>query len=132
MPPAANAQSLPPTHNAQWSLVIARAGITHKRTETSCRHEAIMRVGVCFGLCHSSPRGRSSRSGRAGFSSLMPALCQPPYSQQPDRRPRARAKAKRANLACMRCVHSKLALFAKSPEVCGSKNTVCLPAPIQI
>jgi hypothetical protein len=32
----------------------------------------------------------------------------------------------------MRCVHSKLAVFAEAPEGTGNKNTVCLPAPIQI
>ena len=46
--------------------------------------------------------------------------------------PPARAKAKSANLDSPRCVESKLVLFYKSPEVSGSKNTVCLPAPIQI
>jgi hypothetical protein len=58
----------------------------------------------------------SSGSGRAGFSSLMPALCQPPYSQQPDRRPPAPTKAKRAKVDSPRCVDSKLALFAEAPE----------------
>ena len=44
------------------------------------------------------------------------------------RSPWARVVAKRDNLDSPRCVDSKLALLAKSPEVSGSKNTVCLPS----
>ena len=57
------------------------------------------------------------------YASLMPASIQPVA-----RSPRAVASVKSANLECMRCVHSKLAVFTKSPEVSGSKNTVCLPS----
>ena len=60
------------------------------------------------------------------YASLMPASIQPAAKT-----PRARAKAKSTNLACMRCVHSNLMVFAEALEGTGSKNIVCLPAPIQ-
>jgi hypothetical protein len=46
--------------------------------------------------------------------------------------PRARVLAKSANLECMRCVDSKLAVFAKALRGSRSKNTVCSPTIIQI
>ena len=58
-----------------------------------------------------------------------------PYQSyiQPTTRTRPNdAPAKSANLECPRCVDFKLALFAKSLEVTGSKNTVCLPGTIRI
>jgi hypothetical protein len=64
------------------------------------------------------------------YASLMPASIQPAA-----RSPPARALPKTTILDSPRCVDSKLVLFNnrnKSPEVSGSKNTVCLPAPIQI
>jgi hypothetical protein len=65
---------------------------------------------------------------------ISPELGPPCHSpiQPTTKTARARAVAKSANLDSPRCVASKLALFAKSPEVSGSKNTVCLPSPIQI
>jgi hypothetical protein len=65
----------------------------------------------------------------------FPALCQPyaslhTASSQIAARPRPGEKS--AKLACMRCVDSNLAVFTKSLEVSSTKNTVCLPAPIQI
>jgi hypothetical protein len=42
----------------------------------------------------------------------------------------ARAALTRANLECMICVNSKLALFTKSPEVSSIINTVCLSVTI--
>ena len=63
-------------------------------------------------------RGISSELGTPYQSYIQPAARSPP----------AVAPVKTANLECMRCVHSKLAVFTKSPEVSGSKNTVCLPS----
>jgi hypothetical protein len=48
------------------------------------------------------------------------------YSKQPDRRPPARAKAKRAVLDTLKCVDCKTSLFANSIEVSRCKNIVCL------
>jgi hypothetical protein len=61
------------------------------------------------------------------YASLMPASIQPAAKT-----PWARVLVKTANLECMRCVHSKLVVFTKALRGSRSKNTVCLPAPIQI
>ena len=60
----------------------------------------------------------------------FPALCQPYASLHTASSQIAarRRVTEEANLACTRCVHSKLALFGKAPEGTGSKNTVCLPS----